>query len=90
MSEIKVEKRSRKELEQDGVFNWPIWQKEVSTFDWHYHDTENCYLLEGQVRVEPVNGPPTEFGAGDFVTFPKGMDCVWKIIKPVKKHYNFG
>ena len=27
---------------------------------------------------------------GDFVTFPKGMDCVWKISKGVRKHFNFG
>jgi uncharacterized cupin superfamily protein len=24
---------------------------------------------------------------GDMVHFPKGMNCVWKIIEPIEKHY---
>lgn len=90
MDEVKVEKKTKEELEQMGVFDWPIWTKEESTFDWHYSESEQCYLLEGQVRVEPAGGEAVEFGAGDFVTFPAGMKCVWKIAKPVRKHYNLG
>ncbi|UCH88294.1 MAG: cupin domain-containing protein [Thermoplasmata archaeon] len=90
MSEIQVKKPDKKELEEKNVFSWPIWEKEVSTFDWHYDERETCYILEGKVRVEPKDGKPVEFGPGDFVTFPKGMDCVWKVTKPVRKHYNFG
>ncbi len=89
MDKIRIEKKDRKDLEKMGVFLWPTWEKEVSTFDWHYDETEQCYILEGQVRVEPQDGKPVEFGPGDFVTFPKGMDCVWKIAKGVRKHYNF-
>ncbi len=89
MAEIRKEKKSEKELKEMGVFSWPTWEKEPSTFDWHYDDTEKCYVLEGQVRVEPRGGKPVEFGPGDFVTFPKGMDCVWKVSKAVRKHYNF-
>ena len=48
------------------------------------------YILEGRVRVEPTDGEPVEFGPGDLVTFPRGMDCVWTISEPVRKHYRFG
>lgn len=89
MAEIKKEKKSEEELREMGVFSWPTWEKEPSTFDWHYDDTEKCYILEGRVRVEPKDGTPVEFGPGDFVTFPKGMDCVWKVSKAVRKHYTF-
>ena len=89
MDEIKIEKRSKDDLKDMGVLSWPIWEKEVSTFDWHYDASEQCYILEGKVRVEPKDGKPVEFGPGDFVTFPKGMDCVWKVSQPVRKHYNF-
>jgi uncharacterized cupin superfamily protein len=89
MTEIKIEKLGKEKLKQMGVFSWPIWEKEISTFDWHYDTTETCYILEGKVRVEPKDGMPVEFGPGDFVTFPKGMDCLWKVEKPVRKHYNF-
>ncbi|MBN2574201.1 MAG: DUF861 domain-containing protein [Deltaproteobacteria bacterium] len=47
-------------------------------------------LLRGQVQVEPVGGQAVESGAGDPVTFPKGMRCSWKISRAVRKHYRFG
>lgn len=91
MGEIKVEKMSEEEAKNRGINNWPIWEKEVSRFDWHYDAREQCYILEGRVRVEPKGGGEiVEFAAGDFVTFPEGLDCVWDISENVRKHYNFG
>lgn len=87
--EIKIERYPQVELESRGVFSWPVWEKEVSRFDWHYDQTEECYLLEGEVVVEYGAGKKVLFGKGDFVVFPKGLSCVWDIKKPVKKHYNF-
>lgn len=86
---IEIKKPTEEELKQRNVASWPIWTKEVSRFDWRYDDTEECYLLEGKVRVEIPGGQSVEFGAGDFVTFPKGLSCVWDIKVPVRKHYNF-
>jgi len=90
MAEVKIEKLSEDKLKDMGVFSWPIWEKEVSRFDWHYDDTESCYILKGKVTVEPKGGKAVSFGAGDFVVFPQGMDCVWDIKENVRKHYNFG
>ena len=87
--EIKIQKLGQEELKKIGVFGWPIWTKEVSRFDWSYGSTEECYLLEGEVVIEAKDGKKTGFGKGDFVTFPKGLSCVWDIKKPVRKHYNF-
>jgi len=89
VSGIQVEKVSQEALEARGVFAWPIWTKEKSKFDWHYDDTEQCYLLDGEVTVETDEGS-VEFGKGDFVTFPKGLSCVWEVKEPVRKHYHFG
>lgn len=89
MSEIKVKKPTPDELKKMNVFSWPIWEKEVSCFDWHYDTTEVCYLLEGKVAVKTKDGKQVEFGAGDLVTFPQGLSCVWDIKQPVRKHYNF-
>ena len=86
---IKIEKPSAAELAQRGVKDWPIWEKAVSRFDWHYDQIEECYLLEGQVVVETADGQRVTFGRGDFVTFPKDLSCVWDIKTAVKKHYNF-
>lgn len=86
---IEIEKATKDYLENKGVSSWPIWEKEISRFDWHYDNTEECYLIEGEVVVETKDGKRVEFGEGDFVTFPKGLSCVWDIKQAVKKHYNF-
>jgi len=87
--EIKVQRLSRQQLEKMGVFAWPVWKKEVSSFNWSYDSIEECYFLEGAVTVETKDGKAVSFGKGDFVTFPEGLACTWKVEKPVRKHYNF-
>jgi uncharacterized cupin superfamily protein len=86
---IEIRKPKKEDIEKEGVMSWPIWEKEISRFDWHYDETEECYLLEGKAVVETDDGEKVQFGKGDFVTFPKGLSCVWEIKEPVKKHYNF-
>lgn len=77
------------DAEQALCETWPIWKKEVSTFDWEYTEKETCLLLEGQVTVSDTSGSVT-FGAGDMVIFPENLECTWRINQAVKKHYNFG
>lgn len=90
MSDIIIERNpSGKRLEALGVFDWPIWEKEVSAFPWSYDAEETCYLLEGRVVVTPDGGEPVQFGAGDLVVFPVGLRCSWNISKAVRKHYRF-
>ena len=73
-----------------GVYDWPIWEKEVSTFPWTYTERETCYLLAGEVVVTPEGGEPVTLKKGDLVTFPEGMSCTWDVRLPVRKHYQFG
>lgn len=87
--QIKVEKLSEQKIEEMGIRGWPIWTKEVSTFDWYYDSREQCLFLEGKVTVKTDQGD-VEMGKGDFVTFPEGLKCVWEVKEPVRKHYNFG
>jgi len=76
---IRVENPSAQKLDSLGVKSWPIWEKEASTFPWHYDETETCYLLAGKVRAK-THVETVEFGAGDLVTFPTGLSCTWEII----------
>ncbi|MDD1413990.1 cupin domain-containing protein [Dolichospermum sp. ST_con] len=88
--EIKVEHQpSLAYLNNLDVFNWPIWEKEISTFPWTYDDQETCYFLAGNVIVTPNGGQAVKMGEGDLVTFPAGMSCTWEITSDVKKHYCF-
>jgi uncharacterized cupin superfamily protein len=90
MSEITIERQAGEDrLKELGVRGWPTWSKEPSEFPWTYDESETCYLLEGQVIVIPERGEPVEFGKGDLVTFPRGLNCIWKILKTVRKHYDF-
>ena len=88
MSEITVEHNpSPAKLEVIGVYDWPIWTKEVSEFPWTYESNETCYILEGKVTVIPNSGQPVQLGEGDLVTFPAGMSCTWQISSTIRKHY---
>lgn len=87
-NKISVKQLTAQEIAAKGIRAWPIWEKEVSKFDWHYSNTEECLLLEGEVEVITQEGS-TKFTAGDFVTLAQGLSCTWVITKPVKKHYNF-
>lgn len=86
---ITVERPSENKIRALNIKRWPIWKKEKSEFNWKYEERETCYVLEGEVAVITSEGIVT-FGVGDLVTFPKGMECVWQIKKPVLKHYHFG
>ena len=90
MSEIRIERNVNKErLDELGVTEWGIWEKEASEFPWYYDAQEICYLLEGDVVVTPENGESVEFKKGDLVIFPKGMSCTWEIRQDVRKYYRF-
>jgi uncharacterized cupin superfamily protein len=91
MDQILIEHNpSEAKLDVMGVYNWPVWSKEVSTFPWSYDQQETCYILEGEVIVTPEGGEPVEIVRGDLVTFPAGMNCSWEIKQDIRKHYIFG
>lgn len=88
MKKVIIKKLSREEIEKRGIENWPIWEKEVSRFDWEYNGDEECLILEGKVVVETDEGE-FSINPGDFVTFKDGLKCVWDIKESIRKHYNF-
>lgn len=91
MDQILIEHNpSPAKLDVIGVYDWPIWTKEVSKFPWTYDEKETCYFLEGEAVVTPEGGEPVHIKTGDLVTFPRGMSCTWDIRAPVRKHYDFG
>lgn len=70
---------------------WPTWSCPASEFEWEYTQTEKCLILEGRVTVtdNPDSGRSVSFGPGDYVVFPEGLQCIWKVTAPVRKHYDF-
>ena len=88
MKDIVISKLPEDTIEKKGILNWPVWEKEVSYFDWEYDSDEECLVLEGEVDVETEHGIFT-IKQGDFVTFRKGLRCKWNVKIPIRKHYNF-
>jgi len=88
MSKVIIEKLTDEQINKMGIKNWPIWTKEISSFDWYYDTDEECLILDGEVDVKTDEDTYT-VKAGDFVTFKKGLKCVWVVKKPIRKHYNF-
>lgn len=88
VGKVTVEKLTDEQLKKLNINSWGTWECEVSKFDWQYSDEEMCYFYEGEVVVETPDGN-VEINAGDFVTFPKGLKCVWNVKKPVRKSYIF-
>ena len=88
MKTVIIEKLSKDEIAERGINQWPIWEKEVSHFDWNYDSEEECQILEGEADIDTPEGVCT-IKAGDFVTFKVGLKCVWNVKKPIRKHYNF-
>ena len=85
---IEIIKLSESKITEKNILQWPIWTCEVSEFNWEYSDEEACLLLEGEVEVSS-EFETVRFSAGDYVVFPKGLKCRWKVVKPVRKHYSF-
>ena len=81
---------SKEMIDKIGCRSWPIWEKEPSTFPWHYGEKETCLILEGNVTVTSKDGESVSFGKGDLVVFPQGLSCTWNIKETVRKHYKFG
>jgi hypothetical protein len=83
-----IKKPSKQEKKKAET--WPIWEKKVSEFPWEYDVQEICLILEGDVMVTNEAGEEYHFGEGDYVIFPEGMKCTWKINQDVRKHYKLG
>jgi uncharacterized cupin superfamily protein len=88
MATVIIKKLTAEEISARGIDKWPIWEKEVSRFDWVYDGAEECLILEGEVVVETENGN-FQIKAGDFVIFEDGLKCTWDIKQAVRKHYYF-
>ena len=87
---MKISVRKPTQAEKKEAGEWGIWEKEPSEFEWSYSEKETCLILEGKATVEASDGSSASFGAGDYVIFPQGMRCTWRIEKKIRKRYRFG
>ncbi len=84
---INVEKPNATQLAE--VTQWPIWEKEPSSFDWDYTEKEVFYILEGRANLTSKCGISQSLEAGDLVTVEHGIEVLWEITDAIRKHYKF-
>ena len=68
--------------------SWPVWECEPSKFNWEYEQEEHCFIIEGRATITG-GGSTVKISKGDYVIFPKGLSCSWKIDSTIKKYYTF-
>lgn len=85
---MNIEVRKPTAAEIAATASWGDWSKGPSTFPMVYEQTETCYILEGRAQVKSADQTVT-FGAGDWVVFPRGLNCTWEITETIKKKYLF-
>lgn len=90
MDKITVKHISENEIKEKGIRTWSTWSCDKSEFPWEYSERESCYIMEGQVEVKTKSGYTISFGVGDFVVFPQGLKCTWKVNQAVYKYFLFG
>ena len=72
----------------EDYMHLPIWSCEKSEFEWEYEQEEHCFIINGSVTII-TSSNTVNIKKGDYVIFPKGLECVWKVHKTIKKHYMF-
>ncbi|MGZ8931612.1 MAG: cupin domain-containing protein [Methylosarcina sp.] len=84
-----VSKIFSERLQESGVADWAIWEKEISQFPIDFDETETAYILEGEILVTPEGGEPVRILPGDLVVFHEGLNSQWEVVKPLRKHYSY-
>lgn len=85
---LTIKQLSEDDFRKMGIYEWPIWEKEISVFDWNYDELEQFYVIEGEISIK-IEDENYQIKPGDFVECPKGLKSRWEIKKAVKKHYHF-
>ncbi len=86
MKTIEKKRITRDELDKRGISSWGVWEKEPSEFDWEYTSEEHCYIIEGKAEISSADGTMV-IEEGDYVVFPVGLKCRWKVERPLRKYY---
>lgn len=85
---IEVEQPDQEELDEMEVFKWPVEEYDEEKFEVYYDKTEMCFIIEGEATIVSEFDSLT-VKAGDFVTLPAGLECVWDVETAIRRHYTF-
>lgn len=88
MKNVQVYRLSGDERDRRGVQAWDVWEKDASESEWSYTVEEHCFVERGSARIIH-HGATLDVREGDYVVFPVGMTCTWKVPGPLTVRYAF-
>ena len=68
---------------------WKIWDCPVTEFCLDFDETEKANILEGEIVVTPDDEPSVIVVPEDYVVLPTGLKSMWKVTKPLRKHFSY-
>lgn len=87
MNEIRIERITGRDVKERGIDRWDIWEKDPSEFEWAYTNEEHCFIIEGKATITTEDGS-VGIKKGDYVVFPVGLRCRWKVTEGIRKYYD--
>ena len=71
----------------DGSVISGTWEATPGSYHATYKAYEFVHLIEGAITITPDGGAPVSVKPGDAFAVEPGFKGVWKIEKPVRKHF---
>jgi hypothetical protein len=85
---VQVYRLSGDELDRQDMRGWDVWEKDASESECSYTMEEHCFVERGSARIIH-RGATLDVREGDYVVFPVGMTCTWKVAGPLGVRYAF-
>ncbi|MEH0155695.1 cupin domain-containing protein [Limibacter armeniacum] len=86
--DVEVRQLSEVEMAAKNISQWPTKSNGVSKFPHFFEHAEACYVIEGEATVTSEEHGAVKIKKGDYVVFPKGMECYWEVTSDFKKYYH--
>ncbi len=64
-----------------------LWRSEPITFEYEFPGDEIFHVLQGDLRIETLDGDVINVTQGDIVSFNKGIKSTWTIQTSFKKFF---
>ena len=71
----------------DGSMISGTWEATPGSYHATYAAYEFVHIMEGEITITPDGGTAVHVGPGDAFVIEANFKGIWKIEKPVRKHF---
>ncbi|OIO67312.1 MAG: hypothetical protein AUJ56_10255 [Zetaproteobacteria bacterium CG1_02_49_23] len=89
MGEVKVVRQATRQwLDETGVWDWSVQEKDISALPCFFDVDASFYLLGGELLITASGEDEVHLHAGDFITLPQGVACYCEVLAPLRVHHS--